>query len=391
MMKSKCILSLFYVLGVGILLFPHSAQALSSQEYMYNASNHLDSVNESNGKHVKFIYDKNGNVVRRIADHNLLRNGDFEVVGDGEVASGWKYWKSEGAVGTYLITQSSISSGQYAQKIDAQKIPSGAMNIYQDVQVTPNQTYSVSGRLLIERMKNADFYVAIHYFDPNYNLVGAETPFTYGTPASWFTFTGELTPPKGAAIARIHFHLQESAENGYGTIYVDALKMIQGAATNLLYNSSFQEIKAKESTSAGWSVWKSEGSEGNVSSVDVAPKQGQSSQFIDARKMPGGGINFYQDIPIVPGVHYDLSADVKIEELNHASLSFALHYFDQHYRLVGADTPAHVNKPIDWTRLQGQFIPPPNATLVRIHFHLSETGTSGKGKVYIANPKLKRV
>ncbi|MBG9736847.1 carbohydrate binding domain-containing protein [Paenibacillus alvei] len=318
-MKSR-IIFLFYVLGVCILMFPQSAQALSSQQYMYNASNHLDSVNESNGKHVKFIYDKNGNVVRRIVDHNLFRNGDFEAVGNGEVASGWKYWKSEGAVGTYSVTQSLVSSGQYAQKIDAQKMPSGAMNIYQDVRVTPNQKYSVSGRLLIERMKNANFNVAIHYFDPNYNLVGAETSFTYGTPGSWFTFTGELTPPKRAAIARIHFHLQESAENGYGTIYVDALKMIQGAATDLLYNSSFQEINAKESTAAGWSVWKSEGSEGDITCVDVGPKQGQSSQFINARKMPGGGINFYQDVPIVPGARYDLSADVKIEELNHIAI-----------------------------------------------------------------------
>lgn len=220
-------------------------------------------------------------------------------------------------------------------------------------------------------------------------MVGAETFFTYGTPSSWLTFTGELTPPTGAAIARIHFHLQESGENGYGTVYLDALKMIQGTATDLFNNSSFQDIHARESTAAGWSVWKSEGSEGNVYRADEGPKPGQSSQIIYARKMPGGGINFYQDVPIVPGIRYELSADVKTEELNHSSLSFALHYFDPNYKLVGADTPVHVNTSMDWTRLQGQFIPPPNATLVRVHFHLSEIGTNGKGKVYIANPKFR--
>ncbi|MEQ7051300.1 carbohydrate binding domain-containing protein [Paenibacillaceae sp. P-4] len=340
---------------------------------------------------MKFIYDKNGNVVRKMVDHNLFINGDFEALENGEVASGWRYWKSEGAVGTYSVTQSSVSSGQYAQKIDAQKISLGSMNIYQDVRVVPNQKYSVSGRLLIERMNNAGFYVAIHYFDPNYNLVGAETSFTYGTPSSWFTFTGELTPPTGAAIARIHFHLQESSSNGYGTIYLDALKMIQGTATDLFYNSSFQDIHARESNAAGWSVWKSEGSEGNVYRADEGPRPGQSSQMIDARKMPGGGINFYQDIPIVPGARYELSADVKIEELNHSSLSFALHYFDPNYKLVGSDTPAHVNTSMDWTRLQGQFTPPPNAALVRVHFHLSETGTNGKGKVYVTNTRLIRM
>lgn len=390
-MNNKIVATLFYVLGVCLLIFPHNAQALSSQQYTFNTSNQLDSVNESDGTRVKFIYDKNGNVVRRIVDHNLFINGDFEAVGNGEVASGWRYWKSEGAVGTYSVTQSSVSSGQYAQKIDAQKIPLGSMNIYQDVRVVPNQKYSVSGRLLIEKINNAGFYVAIHYFDPNYNLVGAETSFTYGTPSSWFTFTGELTPPTGAAIARIHFHLQETANNGYGTVYLDALKMIQGTATDLFYNSSFQDIHARESNAAGWSVWKSEGSEGNVYRVDKGPKPGQSSQMIDARKMPSGGVNFYQDIPIVPWARYELSADIKAEELIHSSLSFALHYFDQNYRLVGADTPAHVNASMDWTRLQGQFIPPPNATLVGVHFHLRETGTNGKGKVYIANPKLKQM
>ncbi|KJB84789.1 hypothetical protein AZ66_28770 [Paenibacillus sp. E194] len=77
--------------------------------------------------------------------------------------------------------------------------------------------------------------------------------------------------------------------------------------------------------------------------------------------------------------------------MRNADFYVAIHYFDQNYRLVGADTPVHVNTSMDWTRLQGQFIPPPNATLVRVHFHLSETGTNGKGKVYIANPKLKRM
>ncbi|MCM3292508.1 hypothetical protein M3661_20525 [Paenibacillus sp. MER 180] len=79
--------------------------------------------------------------------------------------------------------------------------------------------------------------------------------------------------------------MQESSSNGYGTIYLDALKKIQGTATDLFYNSSFQDIHARESNAAGWSVWKSEGSEGNVYRTDVGPRPGQSSQMIDARKM----------------------------------------------------------------------------------------------------------
>ncbi|OBY76867.1 hypothetical protein BBG47_24805 [Paenibacillus sp. KS1] len=88
-MNNKIVASLFYALGMCLLIFAHNAQALSSQQYTFNTSNQLDSVNDSGGMRVKYIYDKNGDVVRRIVDPNLFRNGDFEAAGNGEVASDW--------------------------------------------------------------------------------------------------------------------------------------------------------------------------------------------------------------------------------------------------------------------------------------------------------------
>ncbi|OBY76868.1 hypothetical protein BBG47_24810 [Paenibacillus sp. KS1] len=102
-------------------------------------------------------------------------------------------------------------------------------------------------------------------------------------------------------------------------------------------------------------------------------------------------MNIYQDVRVVPNQKYSVSGRLLIERMNNAGFYVAIHYFDQNYRLVGADTPAYVNKSIDWTRLHGQFNPPEEAAIVRVHFHLMEQGDNGSGKVYVTNTRLKRM
>lgn len=380
-----------YLITLIAFIILNFSNVVSAQpiQHVYDSANRIESVNLPDGRVIKYFFDVGGNLLKKIADDNLLVNGDFEAADmNGLVASHWRHWESIGAEGEYKLVQNPVSSGRFVQKIDAKKIPQGAMNIYQDIKVTPNQTYTVTGRLSIERMQHAEFMVAIHYFDANYNLVGAETPFKYGYPASWLTFTGTMTPPAKAAFARIQFHIQESAANGHGTVYVDGVKVKRENNPNLFFNPGFESISSNGDSASGWSVWQSVGSEGDVRQTNESYRQGLSSQVIDVKKMPQGAINFYQDIPVTPETEYHVAADVKVAQLSNAAFVFSLHYFDQNYKVVGADIPVTVNTLIDWSSVGGRFIPPEGAKIVRVHFHMMETGSGGSGKVFVDNAQL---
>ncbi|MBU5445552.1 carbohydrate binding domain-containing protein [Paenibacillus sp. MSJ-34] len=381
-MKKGFLLCVFFLCSIMLL----NPIRVYSTDYLYDSSNRMKSIILPEGNQMRMFYDEDGNLIKKIRDDNMFRNGNFESYEtNAEVASHWRRWESVGAQGEYKVVQSPYYSGGMSQKIEARKIPNGAMNIYQDVNIKPNEHYTINGRLLIERMKNANFIVAIHYFDSQFNLIKGETVFQYEDPTSWLTFTGEMTTPSNASIARIHFHLQELSDNGYGTIYLDSVKMTKGKAENLFYNPSFEFVNSYGDVASGWSVWKSEGSEGEIKTTDRFYKTGFHSQAIHAHRIPQGGMNFFQDLYVEHGKTYRISSDIKITHLSNAAFVIAIHYFDEKYNLVGGTSPVNMQNTIDWTEVKAEITPPKNTKIARIHFHVTETGDGGNGEVYIDN------
>ncbi|MFB6367986.1 hypothetical protein ACFCP7_29080, partial [Paenibacillus elgii] len=101
-----------------------------------------------------------------------LNNGDFEIntgVIKG-VADGWTPWQASETIPNSQVTNSPVSSGQYVQQVSGTNIVKG-MNVWQDVAVAGDTTYTLNGRVNIRSLTNARAQVVIFYFDAANNLI----------------------------------------------------------------------------------------------------------------------------------------------------------------------------------------------------------------------------
>lgn len=208
-----------------LLLSSQPVLATSSATYMYNVNGQLAEMTNSSGT-VEYQYDKNGNLLVRSNNKNLLSNSGFKISGDtaGEGAKGWNKYVGQGINGSYDLVTSSLDGGK-AQKMTATGLPnSDGMNIWQNFFTEGGKTYTVKGMLNTANMQNAMFSVIIYFYDANNQIISAATPFSYAQSIdNWVAITGNFTSPANAVSARIHLHLSGTAANGQGTVIIDGV------------------------------------------------------------------------------------------------------------------------------------------------------------------------
>ncbi|MDK8183728.1 carbohydrate binding domain-containing protein [Paenibacillus sp. UMB4589-SE434] len=366
---------LLFLLGFILCSLPVLADANS---YYYDANNRLIQVNEY-GHSFKYVYNQQGGLQKVVKDANLHVNQGFESKGDGQIADHWGYWKSTDVTGSYVLDTTSPFAGHASQRIAAQSIPEGGMNVYQDIRVVPKGTYYLSAQMKVDQIQNADVTIVIHYFDDKYNLVGSAEPARLSKIMSWTGISGNVVIPDGAVRARVHFHAQKQSNYGdsKADFTIDEVVFQKEKPRSFIFNHSFEYFR-DQNVASGWEPWQAEDTIGRYVVDNSTPYSGESSQRITAQSMLKGGMNVYQNIKVVPKETYYLSAQMKVNQIQNADVMIAIHYFDDSYNLVGSSTPISINTVSNWKKVSESFVVPHNAATARIHLHTQRHTKEGE-------------
>ncbi len=135
---------------------------------------------------------------------NLIVNGTFD-----HDASGWTAQNANIQVLFRADAGNTLSggSGPGSMELHQPDWTGGGMGAYQDVQVTPGVTYTLTGAAFIPDTPANDG-VTVDYFVGWYNSLGGQFDFEYAglwpiEKGTWLTVSKDLTPPEGAVKARV--------------------------------------------------------------------------------------------------------------------------------------------------------------------------------------------
>ncbi|WP_169449336.1 RHS repeat domain-containing protein [Paenibacillus assamensis] len=385
-MKAACVLLLCSILFYSSLTTGYAASIKSYN--LYDESGRLINTKLSNGEVLEYQYDLNGNVIRK-ANHNKFINADFEVYkGTNGIADGWGNWHSAAVTTQYQVVPRTES--KKAQQFASSNLPKdGTSNIYQDIVVTGETPYTVSGQLAIADLRNAKVQVVIHYFDAKDNIIGSETPFEYGGNTDWLSINGQATTPAGAVWARVHFNVLATEAGAHATITVDSVVFQKGVHTNLLTNADFETDSQTNGVAEGWRNWHS----GDVKGLYqvVARTESKKAQQLAASNMPKDGTNnVYQDVAVKGEAPYTVSGQLAIADLKNAKIQVAVHYFDINNQFIGNEIPFEFGGNTDWLSINGQIKTPVGAVRARIHFNTFATENGGHVTVTLDSVALKK-
>ncbi len=83
----------------------------------YNPSGQLETAHYSNGNVINYYYDKNGNLLSKLSNKNLINNPSFENIKDDQtVADGWSTWSDTHSADKFEVISTPVSAGTTAQK-----------------------------------------------------------------------------------------------------------------------------------------------------------------------------------------------------------------------------------------------------------------------------------
>nr|WP_232243322.1 carbohydrate binding domain-containing protein [Paenibacillus sp. GSMTC-2017] len=321
---------------------------------------------------------------------NLLANPDFEAyTGSNGVADGWKNWTNTGIQGSFGVVSSPVTSGSKAQRISASAIPSGGINVQQQVKVDENTTYTISGRLLTELMVNSQVEIVMYHFDKNDALIGIDTPVTLTNNTYWITVNGQFKTPANAVKTTFHVHLSTLTSGGTGAVYLDSMSMIKGIDANLLYNPDFETYTGTNGVADGWGSWVNPGITHNLAVVSAPVSSGTKAQLISANVPPSGGINVHQQVKIEGNTTYTVSGRLKTELMENSQVEAIIYYFDKNDNHIGSDIPVRHTSNTHWITFNGQFTSPANAVKMTLHIHLSTPNNkNGKGTLFLDSMRM---
>ncbi|XOK63028.1 carbohydrate binding domain-containing protein [Paenibacillus elgii] len=384
----KRVISFLLCIMLMITYVSPTMAASEETKYQYDTRGQLVEASNSNGT-IYHEYDANGNRIRKYTTNNLLTNFSFETyTGTNGVADGWLKYVNTGINGGLEVVSSPVSSGTKAQKISATVIPSGGLNVHQQVKVDENTTYTVSGKMKTELMSNAQVEVVMFYFDINGTVIGSSTPVRYTGNTDWITFNGQFTTPANTVKTTLYVHLSTTSSNGAGTVYLDFMKMVKGADPNLLSNSDFETYTGTNGVADGWLKYVNTGINGGLEVVSSPVSSGTKAQKISATVIPSGGLNVHQQVKVDENTTYTVSGKMKTELMSNAQVEVVMFYFDINGTLVGNATPVRYTGNTDWITFNGQFTTPANTVKTTLYVHLSTTSSNGAGTVYLDFMKM---
>jgi YD repeat-containing protein len=223
----------------------------SAVQYDYDDLNRLTAAVEDNGATTQYQYDAGGNLLSvttapTAADPESARSIPDGLAGD-SVMEGWTPYFTGGVSVQYSVIrgdaanngQASVQDNSYEaapepavtvdvygdlpapaypiQLITANSgIPGGA-NIYKDVAITSEESYSISGRVSAEQLQHAAVQVIVNYYDARNQLIGHENAINVLETSDWSEFSKLLKIPDRAVKARVHLQILILEAEGSGT------------------------------------------------------------------------------------------------------------------------------------------------------------------------------
>ena len=230
--------------------------ANSSYKYLYDSTGRLSEMTHLNGTD-KYEYDRTGNLTRKYNTRNLLFNSSFELyTGTNGIADGWHTYKDPEVLGSITIDGSTASSGSRSQKLSASSLPVGKqILIYQDIRLSGNKAYTVSGKYRIDQLTNARVDLYVDYLDAAGNFVPWNDVTSYYSTTKYnqyITLSSSGVTPANTAYIRLYAVLRGEGGTGSGTVYVDQMNLRYETEGNLVANSSFETYTKQDGIADGW-------------------------------------------------------------------------------------------------------------------------------------------
>ncbi|WP_042203080.1 hypothetical protein [Paenibacillus camerounensis] len=186
-------------------------------------------------------------------DSNQFSNGNFESQGSSTIGNGWL--PSYG-LDTHSFQIKTEEYGNSVQYINASNIRANEyVGVSQILKVSPNESYTIGGRLKVESINNAkiqlyaDFFSAQGaYLDAN---VVEHSNTTYG---GYITISNTGKVPSNAVYTRVYALIRATQNNGSASIYIDDMNFSYD--TNLLSNGDFEINNFGTEIPHNWTIHK---------------------------------------------------------------------------------------------------------------------------------------
>ena len=219
----------------------------SAVQYDYDDLNRLTAAVEDNGATTQYQYDAGGNLLSVTTAPIAADPESAHGLAGNSVMEGWTPYFTGGVSVQYSVIrsdaanngQASVQDNSYEaapepavtvevygdlpapayliQLITANSgIPGGA-NIYKDVAITSEESYSISGQVSAEELQHTAVQVIVNYYDARNQLIGHENAINVLETSDWSEFSKLLKIPDRAVKARVHHQILLLEAEGSGT------------------------------------------------------------------------------------------------------------------------------------------------------------------------------
>lgn len=304
LIKVWLLLSIFIFLCI-IFENPALCKAASNNSsFVYNDNGRLVYTTIEEGS-IEFSYDKNGNLISKDSDSNLLLNGRFE--------NGSLKWGISPAMS---ITGTKSMDGFNSLFFSTTTPELGTATDSEQMQVNPNSTYTISGWIL-NKLTAGGFYISWYELDEQNNIINDH-------PAIWATGNGEweydsITFKTAALTKKIIIRVVANG-GALGQGYVDGLQL-EAAEPSFKFTGSFEDNSAKWNLSPVMFLTGSISTDGfkSIAFNAVSPQSGTAS---DSKL-----------IRVKPNRDYTLSGWV-LDELNSGNFYISWYELDDQNNII---------------------------------------------------------
>lgn len=328
------------------------------------------------------LYADSFTMKQEIAVNTLLNGGFEDSTGTNGVADNWSTYADPGITPAFGVVTWPASAGKRAQKLAASNIQSGGFHVSQDTLVKGGTTYSVSGRLRIENLTNAQVSVFVYLYDAANNFLGSQQVVDYAANMEYTGITHLFTTPASATQARVHIRLNATSSGGGGTIYADSFALKQENTVNGLINGGFEDSSGTSGVADNWNYYADPGITPAYQVVTSPLSGSKRAQKLSAVNIQSGGLHLFQDTLMKGNTAYRLSGMIRADNLGNARASVFVYFYDAANNYLGNRNITAYTSNTNYTSFSNTFTSPAAATRIRIHIRLDATAVGGGGTVY---------
>ncbi|GGG68382.1 hypothetical protein [Paenibacillus radicis (ex Gao et al. 2016)] len=148
-------------------------------------------------------------------------NASFESFEGSGIAKGWSYT----GISSFIQKENiRVSDGKYAQKINTSNLLKNQFTgISQSIIVQPNKDYTISGRILVDSLQNANMYLQTDFYGQNGIIANKSNivELSRTTFGGYITISGMGTVPEDAHYAKVQVIIKAKENSGAGVFFID--------------------------------------------------------------------------------------------------------------------------------------------------------------------------